>query len=576
MKRIVLVFLASALIFSCQKKELKTIQMQQDVVFNVSQIDPGSGLKSTADWTCPTDTEGNLLEPVSAEIDIDDGTTTTTYSPAVFRLDGNLYTQAIKLPAAQSGPTTYTVTRFVLKDAGGTIIMATPITGSDYSEYVSQGVTFTFEVNAFAKAEVPVEVLCFLPEDYTYFGFDWFNVTEIVVREVCFFGDICLDGNPWSPSDFDGSMYDGDQPPAGTQPDMPAIFEVHVYKDGVEVPHSPFTNGTVEANYGVGSPLCVQYPDNLNVTGEEFTFELWVLVPDCGGTFDYRLYHTFTLTDDGTLPDVDADGVTDFVIGSCNLSNTDLAMNHFDWLVLQDLFDENNSNGFLYTKDPTVGALWKWTRADLLPAHNITEPMGYYLNKAGFPDIAELAFDAIWNDLNNGERFWSTTLSGLVGGYNLTGDTKYLTMANSIMDAVYLKYHPAGTAPPRTQWWGYDYLNILRSAKLAKDAGVNGSTYSATQYYNELVADYLANYQTKATDDYHRIFINVIATELGIGTFQGSVTWDDTQYGVQEAAYGLIGGSWDDPVIVKTYIRDNICSEVYSEPVAEGIYALGL
>jgi len=334
MKKIVLVFLASILVFSCQKKELKTVQIQQDVVFNVTQIDPGSGLKSTADWTCPTDTDGNLPEPVSAEIDIDDGTTTTTYSPAVFRLDGNLYTQAIKLTAAQSGPTTYTVTRFVLKDAGGTIIMATPITGSDYSEYVSQGVTFTFEVNAFAKAEVPVEVLCFLPEDYTNFGFDWFNVTEIVVREFCFFGDICLNGDPYIPEDYLHSLYDYMQDPLGTQPDMPAIFLMHVYDNSGEVPNSPFTNATVDANYGVGSPLCVQYPDKLNATGEQFTFDLYVLVKNAGGTFSYQPYYTFFSTDDGELmlsdgttpADGDVNGVMDFVVGTCNSESSDLQL----------------------------------------------------------------------------------------------------------------------------------------------------------------------------------------------------------------------------------------------------------
>ena len=245
-----------------------------------------------------------------------------------------------------------------------------------------------------------------------------------------------------------------------------------------------------------------------------------------------------------------------------------------DNIVAEDLFNENNPNGFLFTKDATTGALWKWSRGDGAAAHNITEPMAYYLYKAGYTEIGELGYEAIWNDLNNGERFWSTSLSGLMGGKMATGDPKYMDMANTIMPAFAAKYHPAGTAPPRASFglWGYDYLNILRSAKFAKENDVIG----AETYYNEVVADYLANYVSFAATDYDRIFINVIAVELGIGTVQGEVTWDETAYGLQEAAYGLMGNSWADPSEVKSFILGNLESATYSEPLAEAIYALGL
>ncbi len=567
MKKLFLVLLAFVTVYSCQKKELDVPQ-EVEVVFGIDNIDPTNGLKSPGDWICPTDPlTGELLEPTKAFITITDGITTQYLNPAVFRLDGKLYSQAIKLVALDGSAKTYSVTEFLLQDDLGTTIMATPATGSDYSEYVSQGVPFEFTVNAFEKAEVPVEVLCYFPETHDFFGFTWFEVTEIVIREFCFYGDICLNGEPYGPDYYEGSLYGN-----GLGVDVPAIMEIVVKRDGVLVPNNDLFNN--EATLGIGAPLCVQYPDRLNVTGEVFTFELYIWTPDCNGVFDYRLFHTFTTIDEAPIPDVDNDGVTDFVVGSCNLSATDLQLQHFTWLVISDLWDENNPNGFLYTSDPTTGALWKWQRPDGAAAHNITEPMAFYLNLAGFPEIAGVAFDAIWWDLDNGERFWSTTLSGLMGGYMMTADSKYLTMANSIMDAVYAKYHPVtGTAPPRAIYglWGYDYLNIMRSAKFANDNGVAGTTYSAATYYSECVTDYLANYTTFAATDYDRIFINVIAAELGVGTFQGTVVWDDTQYGIQEAAYGLIGGSWDDPAAAKQFIWDNICTAGYSEPVAEAI-----
>ena len=211
--------------------------------------------------------------------------------PAVYRLDGNLYTQAIKLEATDGAPTTYTVEDFILKDENGTVIMATPATGADYSEYVSNPVSFDFDVNAFEKNEVAVEVLCYMPQDYDHFGFTWFNITEIAVREFCFFGDICLNGDPFAPADFEGSAYGTDLPV-----DVPAIMKIVVKRNGIEVPNSPFKNLDASNWY----PLCVQYPDRLNVPGEVFTFELQLWLPD-GNGFSYQTYATYTATDDGAL-----------------------------------------------------------------------------------------------------------------------------------------------------------------------------------------------------------------------------------------------------------------------------------
>ena len=330
MRNLLWVLLVVGLVVSCQKREQNIGPLQTEIAFNILQIDPeGNDLKTDASPSCPTDEYGNLLQPDHAEIDIFDGTRTTTYTPAVFRLDGKLYTQSIKLPAFESEPATYKVTRFLLKDAGNNIIMATPETGSEYAKYVSKTVDFEFHVNAFSKEEVSANVLCFLPQDHERFGFYWFGISQIVVREFCFYGDICLNGDPYSPDDFLNSPYDLLQQPEGTQTDMPAIMKIHIYNNGVEVPYSPFTNATADAGYGNGEPLCVRYPDKLGTDGEVFTFDVYVLVKNAGGSFSYQLYHTFTSTDGGPL-DVDngGDGIVDFVIGSCG-SSSDLQM---DWL----------------------------------------------------------------------------------------------------------------------------------------------------------------------------------------------------------------------------------------------------
>ena len=127
MKKALIAIVAVLIVFSCQKKEDSIKPLEAEVVFNAIEVDPGVDLKSTNDeWECPTDVDGNLLEPDYAEIDIFDGLNTTTYKPKVYRLDGKLYCQSIKLPASESGPTQYTVTKFLLRAADHSLIMTTP------------------------------------------------------------------------------------------------------------------------------------------------------------------------------------------------------------------------------------------------------------------------------------------------------------------------------------------------------------------------------------------------------------------------------------------------------------------
>lgn len=313
MKTFLFLLIATIPLLGCQKKEAAPEATEQEVVFNATVVIPGNGLKSAAEWECKD------LAPDYAHIIIDG----TDYFPAVFQLDGNLYTQAIKLETGD-----YTVSQFLLMDDGGTpretnttddqIVMGTPAGASPYATYISKPVSFNFSVEAFTKEELDIEVLCFLDHAYLEFGFDWFAVTELVVREQCFFGDFCVK----HPADYDGSYYENQS--TGLQIDMPAIFKIIVKKNGVPVPNSPFTNATTEANWGVGQPVCVQYPDNINAEGEEFTFELLIYVRS-GNTFIYKHFHTWTTQDDSMI-DPGEDGVVDFVLGNCNLTEPDLQL----------------------------------------------------------------------------------------------------------------------------------------------------------------------------------------------------------------------------------------------------------
>jgi hypothetical protein len=80
----------------------------------------------------------------------------------------------------------------LLTEIGGTVVMAVPAADSEYGQFVTNGLEFDFEVTAFTKAEISVQVMCFSLEKIDEFGFFWFQTNDIIIREQCFFGDLCL------------------------------------------------------------------------------------------------------------------------------------------------------------------------------------------------------------------------------------------------------------------------------------------------------------------------------------------------------------------------------------------------
>jgi hypothetical protein len=187
-----------------------------------------------------------------------------------------------------------------------------------------------------------------------------------------------------------------------------------------------------------------------------------------------KRYH-FTVTENNIV----VEGIGDWENGN---------LTYIDRIVVEDFYNASNPDGFLLTMDPSQ-PVWKWARISPHGSPNITPPIAFALDHAGYVEIAKLGYESVWQDLNNGNRFWSSTLYGLLGGYDATGEQKYLDMATTILPLVAAKYHPNGSAPPREEYWGYDYINFLKSAKMAAAAGIPG----AQTYFDELKADYLRN-----------------------------------------------------------------------------------
>ncbi len=87
----------------------------------------------------------------------------------------------------------YSITEFYLYDANDVIIKAAPLPGSIFRNLLKTSLNLNLELCAFEKMNSTLMYYVSFQMYYDFFGFFWFEITEITVREMCFFGDICID-----------------------------------------------------------------------------------------------------------------------------------------------------------------------------------------------------------------------------------------------------------------------------------------------------------------------------------------------------------------------------------------------
>jgi len=294
-------------ISGCKKFLTDGISAQQNTQGVSFSIAPGSGIgglksdcfSTTASyaklWLSVGNTPYNNGNPIQVDI---------------FYLTGVPYTNSIQLP-----PGTYTLTDFIIYNDNQTpnntaddiVLAAAPHTGSTYAQYVTNPLNINFTVTQFSKLNQPIECVCYQESNYTDFGFTFFQIQEITVRQQAFFGDLCI----LHITDYIGSLYQ--QQASGLQPDMPAIFKIEVWRNGTMM--STFDNSSWK---GEGQPLIVQYADRQQIV-DNFEFKLDVLVKQ-GAGFNYTYIWSWYVTDATPINDPDHNGVIDFSLGYCNTS----------------------------------------------------------------------------------------------------------------------------------------------------------------------------------------------------------------------------------------------------------------
>ncbi|RLD70685.1 MAG: hypothetical protein DRJ02_10570 [Bacteroidetes bacterium] len=388
MKKVILLFLITAVMFSCKKNENpQPSEKYAEVTFNVTTLVPDAGRDWTYDYDIPecdpdaipvyalmmiTDDAGAPLTPPE-EVAFDyEGN--TYFKVLLFYTNGELYTQSLKLPIemCDNAPECcdiFYITEFYVFDEGGTMIKAAPAVDSEFYDFATQQLPVTLELCAFTKVELYIDVLCFTPDYYELFGFFWFEITEITIREICFFGDVCIEwwmdpsmwhdfGVPlwvWYPET--GYNFYQDQQ-AGIQMDMPAIFALALWKYDPATDTWFFINSwSNEEYFGEGQPLCFRYADYDDIDGEEFAILMYIYGPwyydgspppmrdeifgytnmdesrdDVPGWATGMPQHIWYFTDNA-LEDLDTndDGVIEFAWGDC-VENPEYPLPDLYWL----------------------------------------------------------------------------------------------------------------------------------------------------------------------------------------------------------------------------------------------------
>lgn len=297
MKKFLILLLAALFTFTaCEKDDEKNVPLdeQSQIQFKGELFD--NNLKSTS-----ADCYEYLATHALVEID------GQIYQLDVYYLEGIPYTTIFK-----TSPGVHVIGAFVLYHDPGTpddpsddiVVAATPEAGADYSNLIDKPVEFEIIVEEFKKVEIEIEVVCFEEDEWDAFGFFWFRIQQIVIRQECFFGDICTK----NPDDYLNTPYENQS--QGLQLDMPAIFRIDVFHNG-----DSLTSYCNMDWFGEGAPLCIEYPDYLGET-DEFELRLFIALPS-GNTWAWFYYYSWFFTDESDLLQGD-DGIVDFAVGYCS------------------------------------------------------------------------------------------------------------------------------------------------------------------------------------------------------------------------------------------------------------------
>ena len=225
----------------------------------------------------------------------------------VFYVSGKPWTSSIKMTTG-----VHTIQEFLVYNDNNTpndltddiLISAVPHIGSEFAIYVTTPLEQTFTIVNGKKTEIKLDVVCYQPNVSNNFGFVYFNINQINVKELAFFGDFCIKEK----SDYANSLY-AQQTNwiLGTgYIDAPAIAKVEVWRNGILI--------QTVGNAPQGEKIIVKYSDNKSVV-DAYEIKLFILVRQ-GTNFNYVMFKSWTFNDISNIPQ-GTDGLIDYILGNC-------------------------------------------------------------------------------------------------------------------------------------------------------------------------------------------------------------------------------------------------------------------
>ncbi len=191
-------------------------------------------------------------------------------SYAIITMGGNDYTIDLKVwgdnyktELIELAPGDYEVSSVQLYDGDDNPLYATPMTGSDFGNFVSQSLPFDVTVEKYRKIEYDVEVLCV--EDFTppQFGFVFWNIHMKEVKNLCIFANFC-------------------EPEEGHKV---ATLYAEVYPSELETgPNELIWSGSADGDYGsedeANELLCLKFPYDASLPADEQSFYIKLYIND--------------------------------------------------------------------------------------------------------------------------------------------------------------------------------------------------------------------------------------------------------------------------------------------------------
>ncbi|MBR8535992.1 hypothetical protein KDU71_10520 [Carboxylicivirga sediminis] len=316
MKKILFVLAAFALIVSsCNEKVSNPEEATAEFSIGISEADFVT-LKAAplSDDFIPECDENLSLDYAHVWFE-KDGVSDDIVIP-IFVVDGKYVTQPIKVVLGEGvNSVNINITDFTVwhEVEGGDDIMvkATPHDNSEYFQFINPNNGLRdFMLDKFTKEEIIIDVLCYDDLVYDNFGFIWFNIQPITVRQMCFFGDICV----CEPASY--MLPYGDVFPYVTQVNGGTIYDLIAYMKIIVSSSENNWSAEFDNLDNANDCLPIYWPD-YDLLDDEITIELKVLLP-VGDVLDWVSIKTWVFDSYEDIPVAGTDNVLDFVIGGCH------------------------------------------------------------------------------------------------------------------------------------------------------------------------------------------------------------------------------------------------------------------